>query len=99
MIDEPGIVWSDQPITVPTIAAVMKDLSILSDNEIDVLLLSHVNENWQKVAMVISKAMISYHTWDPDRVGRRIITLVDTGKLDSAGDIRNWRFSEIRLPA
>jgi hypothetical protein len=48
--------------------------------------------------MIIGLAMRAYTTWDEDRVGARILALVEKGKLESQGDVRNWRFSEVRLP-
>lgn len=49
--------------------------------------------------MVIGNAMRGYETWDEDRVGERVVALVDLGKLESVGNIRRWRFSEVRLPS
>jgi hypothetical protein len=77
----------------------MKDASNLTDGELDALFLAQANANWQKVAMVIAKAMRSYEQWSEGRVADRIDALVSAGKLESAGDIRRWRFSEVRLQA
>ena len=77
----------------------MENISFLTDNQLDALLLAQAKANWQKVAMIISKAMSTYETWDSDRVGQRIVALVDEGKLEAAGNVRNWRRSEVRLPA
>ncbi len=77
----------------------MKNIFVLTDDELDALLLAQAKPNWQKVAMVIAKAMSTYETWDADRVGQRIVSLVDERKLDAAGNVRNWRCSEVRLPA
>jgi hypothetical protein len=72
-------------------------LSDISDDDLDALLLAAATVRWQKVAMVIAKAMSVYDSWDEVRVGERIIALVKAGELESAGDVRHWRFSEIRL--
>jgi len=77
----------------------MEDISDLSDDELDALLIAQATTNWQKVAMVIGSAMRRYEKWDEDRVGARVAALVDAGKLESAGNIHKWRFSEVRLPA
>ena len=74
-----------------------KNMSFLSDKELDALLLAQAKAKWQKVAMIIAKAMGGYETWDPDRVGQRIVALVEAGKLDAAGNVLNWRRSEVRL--
>lgn len=75
----------------------MNDISLLSDDELDALLLAQVKERQQKVAMVIAMAMQSYETYDEERVGRRILALVESGKVASFGDVRKWRYSEICL--
>jgi len=77
----------------------MDDMSKLSDAELDALLLAQVKEREQKVAMVIAMAMRPFKNWDEERVGRRIVALVEAGKVESFGDVRKWRFSEIRLLA
>ena len=76
----------------------MDDISSLSDAELDALLLAQVKERQQKIAMVIGMAMSGYETWDEERVGQRIIALVETGKVESFEDVRKWRWSEICLP-
>ena len=76
----------------------MKDISLLSDDALDELLLAQVKKHWLKVAMVVGMAMKPYEAWDEERVGKRIATLVEAGKVESQGDVRNWRHSEIRLP-
>jgi Protein of unknown function len=76
----------------------MDNIFPLSDDELDALLLAQATADWQKVAMIIAKAMRNYETWNSDRVSERFVVLVDTGKLESAGNVRNWRSSEVRLP-
>lgn len=72
--------------------------SLLTDEELDAILLAEVKERRQKVVMVIGMAMSGYEIWDEERVGQRIIVLVEAGKVEAFGDARKWRFSEIRLP-
>jgi hypothetical protein len=76
----------------------MENISHLSDEELDVLLLAQAKTNWQKVAMIIASALRPYETFDEDRVTERIVALAIAGKLESTGDVRNWRHSEVRLP-
>lgn len=75
-----------------------KDMADLSDDELDALLLAQAKTTWRKVAMVVGKAMLLYDIWDEDRLGKRIAALVEAGKLESQGNIRKWRYSEVRLP-
>jgi len=59
---------------------------------------------WQKVAKVIGRVADSMSNDFPhgdegyDVVARRIEALVGEGRLMAQGNIKNWRFSEIRLP-
>ena len=80
----------------------------MSDEVIDEAIVSALSEipgHWRKVAMVVSKVATAmgdglvpgdagYET-----VARRIESLVSEGRLLAQGDIKNWRFSEVRLPS
>jgi multidrug efflux pump subunit AcrA (membrane-fusion protein) len=67
---------------------------------IDAALLSQVSDDWRKVARVVGMAMLSM----PDRLGevpdiffaKRVGRLVESGQLESQGDLRRMRFSEVR---
>lgn len=74
-------------------------MDTMSDDAIDALLLSQATSSWQKVAMVIGKALQVDRSLVENKLGERIAALVESGRLESDGDIRNWRHSEIRLPA
>ena len=76
----------------------MEERLNFSDDELEALLLAQATASWQKIAMIIGRAMIENNIWDDNRLGDRITALVDAGKLESAGNIRKWRFSEVRLP-
>jgi hypothetical protein len=69
---------------------------------VDELILSLITPNWQKVAMVIAKALrlsedrrieISDHA-----LAARIDALCTEGRIESQGNLSNWRHSEVRLP-
>jgi len=69
---------------------------------IDDAVLAAVGERWTKVAMVIAKvekAMSSELPSGDERlrvISDRIESLVGSGSLAYQGNVRNWRFSEIR---
>ncbi|MNQ85492.1 hypothetical protein D3C85_1006580 [compost metagenome] len=67
---------------------------------IDAALLSQVTGQWRKVARVVGMAMLSMpdHTENvPDAFfARRVALLVESGRLESQGDLRRMRFSEVR---
>lgn len=68
----------------------------------DATLLRWVPQRWAKVARVVSEA-IEDDDFDPTDTLlsvylRRLIALVDAGAIESAGNLRRPRFSEVRLP-
>ena len=79
----------------------------MSDHAIDeaiLSLLSAGNGHWKKVAMVISRVADAMGNDLPEGdddyqlVARRIEALVSDGRLVAQGNIKNWRFSEVRRP-
>lgn len=67
---------------------------------IDEAILSKLSSHWQKTAFVIAISMYV----DPDRYddipdvfyGQRVFALAQQGVLETSGDLRKWRFSEVR---
>jgi hypothetical protein len=79
---------------------------VISQHEIDRLLLSFCNTQWQKVAkiignvlQVIEKRQIRCSIGFAVTIDARMAILVRNGKLEAQGNIRKWRYSEVRLPA
>jgi hypothetical protein len=79
----------------------------VSDHAIDeaiLSLLSAGNGRWKKVAMVISRVADAMGKDLPEgddgyeQIARRVEVLVCEGRLVLQGDIKNWRFSEVRRP-
>ncbi len=69
--------------------------------KIDEMIIATAKPHWQKVAMIIAKLMrepdISLFE-NPDKIiAERSYYLVETEKLESQGNIKNWRRSEVRL--
>jgi hypothetical protein len=67
--------------------------------------LSDVNGRWNKVVMVIGRVANAMGNDLPEGddgyqlVARRIEALVSEGRLVAQGNIKNWRFSEVRRPS
>jgi hypothetical protein len=67
-------------------------------------LLSASNGRWKKVAMVISRVADAMSSDLPkgddgyELVARRMEVLVSEGRLLAQGNIKNWRFSQVRQP-
>jgi hypothetical protein len=78
----------------------MKATSCFSDDDLDAQLLALASTQWQKVAAIIAQVIIAHPGEDiENRAGKRIEALVRKGGLENAGDVRKWRFSEVRLPS
>ncbi len=69
---------------------------------IDAALVGHARPTWLKVARVVHEAVNSGgFAVDDDNVDlhvRRVASLVTSGKLESQGNLRRPRWSEVRLP-
>jgi hypothetical protein len=72
------------------------------------LVLEAALPRWQKAAMVIVKVCEAIYSeaWseklsddEAERIRAVIVKLVDSGRLESRGDLSKSRHSEIRLPA
>ncbi len=71
----------------------------ISVKEIDDILISVLKPHWQKVAMVLSRATDRFEQMglSLEIVAARIQELVDNDRIEGAGDLRKWGFSEVRL--
>lgn len=71
-------------------------------SELDQFILNSVDSNWQKVAMVIARALADQDLDLPESeddagfVVSRVNELIRIGHLEANGDTSNWRFSEVR---
>ena len=70
-------------------------------NQIDELILSFATAQWQKVAMIVAKTLDECGRRqidvDAEEIAKRVALLVDEKRLDSQGNLTNWRRSEDRL--
>jgi hypothetical protein len=93
--DEETAISSDlrwQDVTLP---------ASVSETDLDAIIFSVLTSRLQKTAMVIAKAM--KHCDEralpvtAEIIGAKIRALVESDRLESAGDLRKWRYSEVRL--
>jgi uncharacterized protein DUF3658 len=72
-------------------------------SDIDQLLLSLCNERWLKVARIVGQTMQTLKERGvrvpAEEIDARMEVLIGTRQLEAKGNIRNWRYSEVRLPA
>jgi hypothetical protein len=73
----------------------------VSETDLDNAIFSALTSRWQKTAMVIGNALKYCKTLaipvDEEVVGVRIRALAEAGRLEGEGDLRKWRYSEVRL--
>lgn len=78
---------------------------MLPATELDQIILSFCSEHWQKVARIVAKTYevleergIAIVGDTADKVDERLAALVRSDRLEAEGNIRRWRYSEVRLP-
>jgi hypothetical protein len=73
----------------------------VSETDLDAIIFSVLTSRLQKTAMVIAKAMkrCDERTLPVSAaiVGARIQALVEADRIESAGNLRKWRYSEVCL--
>ena len=81
-----------------------KDVALpesVSEADLDSIIFSFLSPRWQKTAMVIVLAHKRCEELalpiDTEVLGLRILDLAETDRLESQGDVRKWRHSEVRL--
>ena len=71
------------------------------NDTIDALILSVVNADWTKIALIISKVFEAEGFADLGATGQnvadRLYILVDAGQLSVQGNMRRWRDSDVKL--
>jgi hypothetical protein len=74
----------------------------IPSSQFDELIFSLLTPKWQKMAMIIAKAQgVSENRHikiDYDALASRIEALCEEGRVESQGNLSNWRHSEVRLP-
>ena len=73
-----------------------------TNSQIDEVIFSVLKPNWRKVAMIITQAHDVFENRHIDIaydvIASRIEALCEEGRIDSQGNLSNWRGSEVRLP-
>jgi len=71
--------------------------------DIDALIFTELTDPyWRKVARVVGRALTTCEArsipLNAEVIAARIQELAETGRLESAGNLTMWRYSEVRLP-
>jgi hypothetical protein len=69
--------------------------------DFDRVILWALSQQWRKTARIIGNVSGYYREFgidlDPAIAAARLMAMVDAGLVEGAGDLRMWRFSEVRL--
>jgi hypothetical protein len=72
--------------------------------DLDRLLLSFCDTRWLKVARIAGETLealeqhgVALDGTVADQIDTRLAALVGSGQLEAKGDIKHWRYSEVRL--
>ena len=73
----------------------------LTEAEFDEAILATLHPQWRKVAAIVTRVVDKYEHTHPtvtfEMVAARLKALSEAGQIESQGDLRKWRFSEVRL--
>jgi len=94
------------PTEVPTIDSELRWDQVclpasVTEPDLDKMIFSLLQPQWRKVAMILVRAdeYCKERAWpvDYEIVAARIQALAEADRLDHQGDLRKWRFSEVRI--
>jgi len=75
--------------------------SSIMESDLDDVILSVMQPQWRKMALVLgnARAQCRERSWslEPEILAARIEAMAEAGRIDHQGDLRSWRFSEVRL--
>jgi hypothetical protein len=73
----------------------------VTEADVDAVIFSAMKPVFQKVAMVIIRSLKRFEELalpvGDQVIAARLKLLADSGRIEGAGDLRKWRFSEVRL--
>jgi len=73
----------------------------VSEADIDGIIFSLMEKHWQKVAMVVGDAVGRFREIGLDIsaeiLAARLLALAEADRIEAVGDLRKWRWSEVRL--
>jgi len=93
-------------VEFPAISSVLEweDVTLpesVSEADVDKVIFSVLTPRWQKMAMILAKALDQCRQWPSpiraEAIAARIHELAESDLLEGEGDLRKWRHSEVRL--
>jgi hypothetical protein len=90
--EDSGLRWED--VSLPASVSVA---------DLDALIFHDLVQSWRKVARIVGRAQMVREARSlpisGEVIAARVRALVDAGTLEGVGNLRRWRFSEVRLKA
>jgi hypothetical protein len=90
--EDSGLRWED--VSLPASVSIA---------DLDALIFEDLVQNWRKVARIVGNAQMACEARSlpisGEVIAARVRALVDDGTLEGVGNLRRWRFSEVRLKA
>jgi len=69
--------------------------------DFDRVILSTMSHHWRKTARIVGDVSEQYRTrgidLDPAIAAARLTAMAEAGRIEAEGDLRKWRYSEVRL--
>lgn len=69
--------------------------------DFDRVILSELSQHWRKTARIVGNVSEQYRTrgidLDPAIAAARLMAMTKDGLIEAQGDLRKWRYSEVRL--
>jgi hypothetical protein len=93
--------WAEAELQVNKKIERVRECEMIPPRDIDKLLLFFCDKRWRKVARIIGNSMLTLDDrgirFSTRAIDARMAALVRNKRLEAAGNIRKWRFSEVRL--
>ena len=97
----------EPPPEPPTIVSTLRWQDVLlphpiSEAYLDALIFAALQPRFLKMARIVGEVCVrceeQMNPVDSEIIAARVIALAEAGRIESAGDLRMWRHSEVRLP-
>lgn len=76
-------------------------MSEKSQNQLEEMVLSFVKADWRKTALVIANVLHQCEDrgiqMPSDWIFQKIVDLCESGRIESQGNLSDWRHSEVRI--
>ncbi len=102
----PELELPEQDAEIPQINSTLRWSEVrlpphVSEVDIDAIIFAVMRPHWRKVAMIVGQALEQCNqlgiSISDEALAARLQALAEAGRIEDVGDLRKWRFSEVRL--